>query len=118
MPKFKKPSGFKMKGYSYPGKSPVKYERDPNEFAQRVRPGFKPDEQGPIEDPNLDDIEGLTDAQKGEISNAIKEGADKYTKGAQKRQQEALARMNFRSQRSKFSGGDIPDVYSPAGMPS
>ncbi len=110
MPKFKKPSGFKMKGYSYPGKSPVKRLDDPSQGDQQE---FMEDISQKVED-----SEGLTDEQKGKISNAIKEGADKYTKGAQKRQQEALARMDFRSQRSKFSGGDIPDVYSPAGMPS
>ena len=32
----KKRTGFKMKGYTYPGKSPVKYERDPKAFEARL----------------------------------------------------------------------------------
>tara|TARA_R100001082_G_C4318274_1_gene139932 strand:+ start:443 stop:808 length:366 start_codon:yes stop_codon:yes gene_type:complete len=121
MPKFKKPSGFKMKGFSYPGKSPLKVERDPEEFARRIRPGLEPGEQGPIEEPNVDDIEGLTDEQKEGVTNMldeVKKGADKFTKDARKRQSEHLRKMNFAHQRSKFSKGTAPSVYTPTGLPS
>tara|TARA_R100000008_G_C3530217_1_gene138847 strand:- start:127 stop:450 length:324 start_codon:yes stop_codon:yes gene_type:complete len=107
MPKFKKSSGFKMKGFSYPGKSPVKFEADPEEFGKRIE-----------QQNELDDVEGLTDDQKGEIADIISKGAEKMAEDARKRQREALGRMNFRNQRAKFSGGEIPNLYNPSGLPS
>mgnify|MGYP003644586821 CR=1 FL=1 len=35
-------SGFKMKGYSYPGKSPVKQKVDPDAPGTPGKPGFEP----------------------------------------------------------------------------
>jgi len=113
MPKFKKSSGFKMKGFSYPGKSPVKFEKDPEEFGKRIE-----QQNMPTVENELDDVEGLTDDQKGEIAGIISKGAEKMAEDARKRQREALGRMNFRNQRAKFSGGEIPNLYNPSGLPS
>ena len=35
-------SGFKMKGYSYPGKSPVKQKVDPDAPGTKGKPGYEP----------------------------------------------------------------------------
>ena len=36
-------SGFKMKGYSYPGKSPVKQKVDPDAPGTKGKPGYEPE---------------------------------------------------------------------------
>ena len=113
MPKFKKSSGFKMKGFSYPGKSPVKKLDDPSIGDQTYAMDNTENK--------LDDIEGLTDEQKEGVTNMldeVKKGADKFTKDARKRQSEHLRKMNFAHQRSKFAKATAPSVYTPTGLPS
>jgi len=113
MPKFKKSSGFKMKGFSYPGKSPVKFEADPEEFGKRIE-----QQNMPTVENELDDVEGLTDDQKGEIAGIISKGAEKMAEQAGKRAEKHRRQMNFAYQRSKFSKGTAPSVYTPTGLPS
>ena len=108
MPKFKKSSGFKMKGYSYPGKSPVKRLNDPSS-------GDQSHAMDNIES-DIDEIEGLTNDQKASMLSAAADGFDEIADDAEKRQTKHLARMNFNKQRSKFSGGEIP--LTPSGLPS
>ena len=108
MPKFKKPSGFKMKGYSYPGKSPVKRLDAPSSGDQSYA-------MDNIES-DVDEIEGLTDEQKANMLEAVAGGFDDIADAAEKREKSHLAKMDFRYQRSKFSGGDIP--LTPSGVSS
>ena len=108
MPKFKKSSGFKMKGYSYPGKSPVKRLDDPSS-------GDQSHAMDSIES-DVDEIEGLTDEQKADMLEAVAGDFDDIADAAEKRRRGHLAKMDFKYQRSKFSGGDIP--IAPSGLPS
>ena len=86
MPNFKKSSGFKMNGYSYPGQSPMKGKKANQQAAAAER---KVDATSAIEDfatlkgeaTNL--MEG-TNVQYGEISSPVKENVTKMpTLGAE-----------------------------------
>ena len=111
MPKFKKSSGFKMKGYSYTGKSPVKKLEDPSIDIENIDKEVEREKK-------IEETEGLTDEQKKELFGERKDSMDKSARAADKRRADHTAKMDFRYQRSKFSGGEVPDVYNPSGLPS
>ena len=127
MPKFKKSSGFKMRStnkttFKMMGSSPVKKLDDPSVGDQREFMGDLENignkGKDSIGDKIKSKLENLTEEEKTEIAMIAKEGADEIKEQAEKRAQQHLAKMDFEYQRSKFSGGETPSVYNPAGMPS
>ena len=108
MPKFNKSSGFKMKGYSYPGKSPIKKLDDPSS-------GNQSDAMDEVEN-IVNDEEGLTDEQRDKIGSAINEAGAKLDKLAKKNMAEARKKQSFADWRRKFAEGTGSNPLNPAGI--
>ena len=99
MPNFKKNtspamkrSGFKMNGYTYPGKSPLEYEKDPKDFEKRKK---KEDIENPK--PENKQNKGLTEEQKKGILTAVKEFGERMA------DQEAVEQTSWEDMKKKFS---------------